>query len=505
MDKLNKTRKLEEGIDYNVQNQYRQQFKSIDKFNFQTSILNGVVKYENKYRTPLFMMSKKQLMDYLSSFKSVNYLDSTKSHLRNYYEYYKKYVNDSISDELFTVMTRKVLNDLIIKNKVKYYIKTPQDLISKLQLIRADKNELAFCLLLYMGFPRDEIRYLTNGNVNYNGTLLYDKKRYSKIPKEFIKILKSNIYNIDDHYESLIKNTSETSEVKNGGDTKYDRVLLGDNIMTSIRNKSKEYFLNDYLTSTTLNQAGALYYAYMSSNQNDPKFIYQILIWFNIIKTDDVQEQRINFATKEFNMKLQVIKIPSEDIIYKYNLEVSNLNQLDPLEDITTWETFNPKLYEEKKRDVHNSENDKYAENRKVGNINEHNVYNKLLKVADENSVKFMDDTVGYDIQFSLKGTLHRVEVKTIDSDKTFHISINELNAANIRVNYIIVVVYYDEVKVISEIVKSFNIIPEEIFKKAYNSKITMITTNYKISLSKSFYDSLLNLNDYLKSILEDG
>jgi hypothetical protein len=461
--------------------------------------LNTIMNYEGKHKKCIFYFDDREIKEFIIQIKPGT-IRKIKSIVSEYYDYYKKEIDSTVSDGICISLKDNNLIEELYRNYMEIYFLSMKELIDTLTLIKANKREVGIAVLLFMGIEPKIITDLQVKHVEIETRQIkFSNITYSNINESIFNLIVSVIENVNDNEEYIIK------PIKNTGENKIGSI---NGILTKLNAEANSFGINKTFNSIPLRDAGSLSY-YCSHKEifniadNDIEKLKLFKLFgmirkvsparMIICKTDlkfqlNIIESKIKDTEKIFNANIVLTQQEIKNMKIQSNSEYENL--LDEMK----------KLHPEKERTEDDEQEKRHAENKEKGNKSEKTVKDILESKNFIRDVKLMKDYTGYDIQFKIAAEEHRVEVKTIGERLEFYITINELNNLfdNRRKNYVIALVQDESVFIIENIVETLKLEGEFIYRYLNNEKVQVVSETFKIRLNKKTFKKLKSISDYI-------
>lgn len=506
---------LSSGFEYNIKLAFlnSKSIKETSKKNYYFE-LKTIMQFENKCKHSIFKLNDPEIKEFIVGMTPEK-LRKLSSVATEYYNFYKKNVDSSISNKLCTSFKNSELVREIYRKEVEPYILSLSELNEILALIDVDYRERTVAILLYMGFSKKDILNLQVKHIDFEKKeISYSNKVYRNIDKNLFSSIIECIENVNNNEEYIIKDKRKNK--KKISDVAINDIIIKLNKM-ALKNKVCKKF-----DVKSLNDAGAISY-YCTHEEKfriEDSSVLKVKLYkaFEIMRR--VSASRFSICEDEFSHKLDILKPKIKDKKIMFDVDISvtanelkkiranlGLNKSKSVEKNVNLLDEIKKIYPEDEREKDDKQDERHNNQKKKGDENENLVKSILENRNSITCIKFMKDYAGYDIQFKLCGELHRVEVKTLSNMLgnmlEFHITINELN--NIfnsdRKNYIIAIVQNEDVRVIEDIENTLEISKEFIYRFLYNKSIQMVSETFKIRLDNNLFKKFKTLQDYLDAL----
>lgn len=502
------TATLNKGYNYEIKQEFVARSKAKNKDNLYNS-LNIITGVEEKYSKSIFELEDKDIFE---SFKGrLNYrsLDSFRSIVGKYYKVWIEHQSRQIPNEVcHRLGSWKLINEV-----ARGYCANLTTSLKEL-LMYVDKVNLAYkeryvavITLSYMGMKPKAIVAIRVGDIDFeNRIIITDTVIYTNVSDIIMNVLKN--------LKSTLKNpTGYLIQKKNGEECAKERIS---DYATILRIKlSKIGYTKDTELVHLRDNACLCYYRNNKEKIDNDRFgIYKILRAFGLYDSKNVSA--FTNGQKKFNY-LQNIDDNDRKDEYLFDVEVKlppeeadNLNKHyidnNSLEKIS--ESSGKEMPCKGDTDIDYDAKKQREKQDNLGIENEKKVKEFIKEYDKTFKVTKMKDCSGYDLRVQTNNKTYRLEVKTINKDLEFDISINQINSIfdiN-KSNYVIVVVNNEDIYVIENVEEILGLSKDFVQRLIkIPNKFSMIAMDFKIKLNLELFESLKTLSEYLQNILTEN
>lgn len=502
--------KLDKGFEYKEKLAF---FNSTNSPNTYIYFLNQIMGQEHEVGKGkcIFKFDENQIASFCATVKPGSYKRTMSSVLNNYFKYYIINIDSNIENNICKALKNFEISKQSYQDTVGKYVTSINDLINCLRKFSLDKRSLLTALLAYIGFSSEEIIELKVANIDFlHKKITYLNRTYSNVDYKILNIINNNILDSNNENELLIKSQKELNKVKSQTVTS-----LIDNINTMAISEG----LDKKLNYKALREGG--YLSYYCTHENEFLLKDNVIPKIKLFKLFGVMKNthynRVSICTRDFKKKLEIFKdLPidltkmfdgdievTEAEIIEYNKK-SNKNQ-DTENSGETDDFLNKisKSFPEKVKGNKDNGEPWWTRLKKIGNKNEELVKESLTNYIEVSDIETMDDSSGFDLRFKLNNKIYRFEVKTLNEDLEFYISINEINSIfdERKGNYSIAVVKDEKIYILEDVYNTLGLDKNFIYNIYSNGKIEIATETFIVRLDKNMFKTLKSIRQYINNI----
>lgn len=500
------TATLNKGYNYEIKQEFVARSKAEHKDTVYNS-LNIITGVEEYYSKSIFELEDK---DILESFKGrLNYrsLDSFRSIVGQYYRVWIEHQSKQIPNKVCDILGSLKLISEVARRYCENFTTSLKELLMYVDKVNLTDKEryVAVITLSYMGMKPKAIVSIRVGDIDFeNRSIITDTVLYTNVSDIILNVLKK--------LKSTLKNpTGYLIQKRNGEQCAKERVSAYTNTLRI--ELSKIGYTKD-TELVHLRDNACLCYCRNNKERiyNNRLGLYKVLRAFGLFDSKKISAfanakkkfrylQNIDENDRKDECLFDVeVDLPSEEV-ESFNKHYSDNNSLEKFlahsgEEIPC----EGDIDDDAKK--HREEQDNLGienEKRVKGFIGE---YDKTFKVSK------MKDCSGYDLRVQRNKKTYRLEVKTINKDLEFDISMNQLNSIfDIKKsNYVIVVVNEEDIYVIENVEEILGLSKDfvhRLFK--ITNKSSIIAMDFKIKLNLELFENLKTLSEYLQNILTEN